>query len=109
MGGGQGTTIPLDKPQYLFHDSETFSPLCKYIQSTQKGENYYWKHDLAIAKEAGDCQCVIESICDCGLIGVSTPIIVNGVSIATILFGQRRVKNDESYKKIVLELVETYS
>jgi len=96
--GGQGTVIPRDQPRRLFDNQSTFEPLCKEIRAIEGGEELCWKCNLERAEEAAKEGKPIDYICDNGLLDITVPIMVRGQSIATILFGQRRVSDDPDFE-----------
>jgi len=98
--GGQGAVIPRDHPRYLFDDPSTFAPLCSLIRSLDGGEELCWICDLEHAEEAAQVGQPIDYVCDNGLLDVAVPIVVRGQSIATIIFGQRRVFEDPDYEAV---------
>lgn len=100
--GGQGAVIPRDQPRYLFDDPSTFAPLCSFIRSLNGGEELCWECDLEHTEEAAQVGRPIDYVCDNGLLDVAVPIVVRGQSIATIMFGQRRVSDDPDYKAMAI-------
>ena len=100
--GGPGALIPRDipgdSPRYIFDNVELFTPFCEHIRETPVGKMRCWSCDLRATEEAAKVGKPIDYLCDNGLLDIAVPIMINELSIATILFGQRRLSDDPQFE-----------
>lgn len=104
--GGQGAVIPVeaqDQPYWLFDSLETFSPFCKLIRDQVGGSSLCWECDLSASRQAAKSQLPVEYICDNGLLDIAVPILIDNQSLGVIVFGQRRLANNDAFTKNALE------
>lgn len=104
--GGQGAVIPVeaqDQPYWLFDSLETFTPFCKLIRDQVGGSSLCWECDLSASRQAAKSQLPVEYICDNGLLDIAVPILIDNQSLGTIVFGQRRLADNDVFTKTALE------
>jgi signal transduction histidine kinase/ligand-binding sensor protein len=109
--GAQGAVLPREshgkEPHWLFDDPGQFADYCARLRDMPGGKRRCWDCDVKHAEEAAAAGKPIHYICDHGLLDVAVPIIVRGQSIATILFGQRRISDDPKYRSAALRKVRS--
>jgi len=105
--GLHGAVVPRDGTRYLFDHPSEFSGLCLAIRASEKGKRMCWECDVKAGEEAAKRGKPIDYICDSGLLDVAIPLIVNGRSVATILFGQRRLEGDPTYVTNAMQKLRT--
>ncbi|MCU0474810.1 MAG: PocR ligand-binding domain-containing protein [Anaerolineae bacterium] len=85
---------------YLFeakHSSAHFCPFCAKLRSTPEGERRCKAFDEMVHRKLKDGTYHGEFyICHAGLADTAVPIVVDGVLVATILFGQVLIEEDEA-------------
>jgi signal transduction histidine kinase/ligand-binding sensor protein len=85
--------MPAGEKRYWFINRDRFTPFCRKVRGTVRGEEQCLGCTFRHSREAAEEGRPISYLCDAGLIEIAGPVIVRDKHVATIFCGQRRPRD----------------